>query len=201
MSTSLKSHLPFPPPLLHHSFSPLYSPSMKCPTPFLTPSTPSTTCQEQSNRRAGWEWWAWSEKPPGRLTRTATTRWICRLPAYCWWSKMDVSGIPLDRKSKKCQRSHGEWIVLNHSGNVISSPPVRKIFLLLTNVAEWLKWVFARLLRILTLAALVSSFWSIKRIGRTFNCSLFKVMHLANLTASIFQMLQPTQSFLISEAC
>lgn len=32
---------------------------------------------------------------------------------------MDVGRIPLDRKSQKCQRSHGEWIVLFLSGNVI----------------------------------------------------------------------------------
>lgn len=40
----------------------------------------------------------------------------------CRWSKMDVGRIPLDRKSKKCQKSQGGWIVLNPSGDFIFFP-------------------------------------------------------------------------------
>lgn len=44
---------------------------MKSQTPLLAASTLGTTCQGQSNRRAGREWWASGKKPPGYLAQTA----------------------------------------------------------------------------------------------------------------------------------
>lgn len=74
--------------------------------------------QQESRRRAMVEEWetTWMARS------LCTTRWICRSPAFhnLCWGKMDVSRSPLDRKSKKCHRSHGEWIVLRPFGNVIS---------------------------------------------------------------------------------
>lgn len=111
----------------------------------------------------------------------STTRWICRSLAFhnCWWSKMDVGGIPLDRKSKKCQGSHGEWIVLNLSGNIIFPFQTKYVFSCWSNAVEWLKWVFTWLKLILALSALVSSFSGIERTGWTFSCSSLKVVYFS----------------------
>lgn len=126
---------------LHHSFSPStpYRWSPDPPSP--TPSTPqhhlSGTEQQESGVRVMGEEWetTW-------MTRScSTTRWICRSPAShdCWWGKMDVSRFPLDRKSKKCQRSHSEWIVLNLSGNIIF-PPLRPKISFFSLSLFWQMW-------------------------------------------------------------
>ena len=69
------SSCPPPPPSPIHStpllIQPLYSLSMKPRLPPRLHPPLSTTCQGRSNRRAGWEWWARSEKPPGWLAHAA----------------------------------------------------------------------------------------------------------------------------------
>lgn len=133
MSTSLKSYLTallllFPSSPLGYLFS--LSTAYRWNLWLLPPSAPPV--RDRTTGEQG--------ESDGRGVRNhldaslnSTTRWICRSPAFhnCRWSKMDVGRIPLDRKSKKCQRSHSEWIVLNLSGNVIFSSLRPKIFFLL----------------------------------------------------------------------
>lgn len=99
-------------PLLPIDEIPSYIPGSSHPQHHL-----AGTEQRESRERAMGKEWETNWMPGSN----SITRRICRSPAFhnCRWSKMDVGRIPFDRKSKKCQRSHGEWIVLFLSGNVI----------------------------------------------------------------------------------